>query len=220
METIEEFADDMKSVVGAKIRRVGFGDAHHMRVGDIGSAQDAYLFPFGDGEFFQIFVRHFPQGVGLIAEVLEADPGLAGVGDHVGAPVVEDLQPPYQYIRLLNVNPVVLEWTPVGFADRQVVNQKSHGNKIAVLQAVAYLAHVAGDWGVHGVDEFTYRHGGEDIVRIEAAPLASVADRLHRGDRITLDEQPGCAPTEKNLSALLANLVAWVFPNRTRPLFR
>jgi hypothetical protein len=50
--------------------------------------------------------------------------------------------------------------------------------------------------------------------------LAGVADRLDCGDRITFDEQPGGAPTEKNLSALLANLVGCVFPKLTRAILR
>src|SRR5579863_4764126 len=41
MEAIKEFADDMKSVVGTKVGRVGLWNPHHMCIGYVASPQNS-----------------------------------------------------------------------------------------------------------------------------------------------------------------------------------
>src|ERR1700722_12444131 len=195
----------MKAVVRAKIGRIGLGNAHHVGIGYVCGAENSYLFHLGDGKFLQILIRHFPQGVGLITEILEPNPGLVWIGNHVRTPIVKDLQPPNQYIRLLNIDPVVLQSTAVGFADGQLVHQEADRNEVAILQAVSH---------------FPDRHGGENIVRFETAPQSTITHGFDRGDCAPLDEETSGAPAEKNLSALVANQVGGMFPELPRTVFR
>ena len=77
-----------------------------------------------------------PEIVGVVAEVFEADPDLGRVGDHVGAPVVEDLQAADEDVGLLDVDPGVLEGRAVGFGDGELVDEQADGDEVAVHEAV------------------------------------------------------------------------------------
>ena len=61
------------------------------------------------GQLDEVVVRHRPQVVADEAEVLEADAGLVGVGDHPGRPGAEVLDAADPHVRLVDVDPVVRE---------------------------------------------------------------------------------------------------------------
>ena len=91
----------------------------------------------GDRESRDLFVGHVPELVGFVAEVFQADPDLRWIGDHVRAPVVEDLQAADQHVGLLDVDPGVLERPAVGLGDSEAIDQQAHGDEVAIDQAVA-----------------------------------------------------------------------------------
>jgi len=99
----------VEAVIRAKIGRISFGNANHMRVFDFLSLENADLRNFVDGQARHLIVIELPQGIGLVAEVFQADPNLVRAAYKPRAPVVEDLQSADLHIRLLNVDPVVFQ---------------------------------------------------------------------------------------------------------------
>ena len=90
--------------------------------------------------------RFAPQLVALVAEVFEPEPDGIGVGDQVGAPVVEDLQPTDLDVALLDVDPVVRNESARGaipvavYSGRRILHfealeQQPDGDEVAIDRA-------------------------------------------------------------------------------------
>src|SRR3546814_11291970 len=73
----------------------------------------------------QVRVRHRPQVVALVNEVLEPQRSRSGIGHHVRAPVLEVLDATHADIRRMDVDPVVREQL-LGFDDQD------YGQEVAV----------------------------------------------------------------------------------------
>ena len=99
-------------------------------------SQDADARDFLDGELDDLIVRLVPQRIGVVAEILEADPHLDGIGDQVRAPVIEDLHAADEHVGLLDIDPRVLDPRSVRLRDEQAIHQQSHGDEVAIHQAV------------------------------------------------------------------------------------
>jgi hypothetical protein len=153
------FADDIEAVVAAKIGRVGLGHVNDVRVLDILGLEDADLGDFGDGKLGHLRVRELPQVVGFVAEVFESDPDFVRVADQPGAPVIEDLQAAYDHVRLLDVDPVVLEQGAVFLGDRESGCQQAYGDEVAVHESFADLGDRCRSRRPERANEVADRHG-------------------------------------------------------------
>src|SRR5205823_5464958 len=86
--------------------------------------------------------------VALVAEILNAYPNLARIGNQVRTPIIEDLQAAGKNVRLLDVDPIVLyQGRPAWIFVRnlQTIEQQSNGDEVAIEQSVVDLAHGRGD---------------------------------------------------------------------------
>src|SRR6202034_1361283 len=174
------------------------------------------LLNFGDREACHVGVGHLPEIVGVVAEVFQADPHLRRVGDHVRAPVVEDLQAPHQNVRFLDVDPGVFQRATVWFGDGEAVDQQTHGDEVTIDKTVGDGANVRGDFDIERVDEIANGHGGEDVVSGEGVGGAVRIGGVDRDDSIILDMEPGNAPAEADFSSLIGHQVGDVFPKLAR----
>jgi len=156
-----------------------------VRVEDLGGFENADLFKLLRTEVFKIIVGHMPERICVVTEVLEADPDLAGLCE-IGAPVVEDLQPAYQHIGLLDIDPRVLEQTAIGFGDSKAIDEDADGDEVAVDKAIGDLTNVGRYRCIDSVDEFAHRHRGKEVVTGESLPFAGLIDGFDGENAIAL----------------------------------
>ncbi len=134
----------LEAVIRAEVGRVRLRYAHHMRVQHLGRPQDPDLLQLANSKSLQLRIRHGPQRIALVAEILQPQPHLVRIRHHKRAPVVEDLQPPKLHIRLLDIDPRVPDQPTVPILHIQPVGQHAHSYKIPVLQPFTHLTHVGG----------------------------------------------------------------------------
>ena len=113
--------------VGAVIHRVGLLDAVHAPVDHVRALRQPHPRHLLRAELDQIRIGHVPQFVAFVAEVLQAQAGLALVRHHVRAPIFEVLDAAYFDIRLVDVNPVVGK-------EVRLIDDEADGEKVAVLE--------------------------------------------------------------------------------------
>jgi hypothetical protein len=76
LKTVGVVADDVETVVTAEVCRVSLGNVDDVGVFHVLYLEDAYPGDFPDGEFCHLFIGKFPQLIGFVAEVFQADPNL------------------------------------------------------------------------------------------------------------------------------------------------
>src|SRR5579875_2128831 len=87
-----QIADNLvESLITAEISWISFGNAHNMRIQNIGRPQNTDLLYLGNGKFLDFLITFAPQCIRVIAEILQSNPYLVRVRDQIRAPVVEDL---------------------------------------------------------------------------------------------------------------------------------
>jgi hypothetical protein len=84
------------------------------------------------------------MGSGLVAEVFEADPDLAGSATMIRAPVIENLQAADLHVGLLDVDPVVFERAAVFLMDGELRGQQADSDEVAINEPFADFANLLG----------------------------------------------------------------------------
>ncbi len=186
LERIEPALKLAESAVGAEVGGIRFGHPDHRAVDDGAWLDDSDLGQLPGRQVDELRVGLDPQIVVLVAEILHPDPDLGRIGDHVRAPVVEDLHPAHQHVGLLDVDPVVADQLgpPAGPAlDFELIHQEPHGDEVAVDEPLADPADRVRR--IHGErsHQLLDRHRGEAVVGLEEVRLAGCGvDGLHGED--------------------------------------
>ena len=175
LDRVHVFTDLVELAVGAEVGGIRLLDVEHHGIAHVFGTGDIYLVEFGDGKLDEVLVGHAPHLVALGGEVFEADPHLLGVGHQVGAPVVENLDAAELHVGFLHIDPVVGHELELAFGraglcrilDEQLVEQESHGNEVAVHEAIGDAPDIGRHrslFAIHRGDEFLHRHRAEEIV--------------------------------------------------------
>ena len=169
--------------VAVKVGGIGLLYVLDVAVQGLGLGREhAHAHELGRREAHAILVAHVPEVVTLVAEVLKPDPdSLRGPSDHVGRPVVEDLDASELHAGILDVNPVVRDDVAEGANVRLVfelepVHEKSHGHEVAVGKACGNRMNVCGD-GVEGVREVFEGHRAHNGVGLVGATVLATHGR-------------------------------------------
>ena len=115
-----------------------------------GTVDDSHPGQFLNGEVRGFLVAHVPEVITLFAEVLQADPdGIIRLLDHVGTPVVENLDAAHLIARVLHVNPAIRNNGRIaeglhlcGVADTQMTDEQTDRNEVTIRQAVGNTDHL------------------------------------------------------------------------------
>jgi len=96
-------------LVGIEVGRICLFDTFHMGIHDIVRRVDQpHVYDFIDGEFGEFFVGHTPVFISLEAEIFQADPdSMLQILDHIGGPVVVDLETAQHDVAVVDINPAV-----------------------------------------------------------------------------------------------------------------
>ena len=139
-----------------------------------------------------------PEVVALVAEILQPEPHRPGVGDQVGAPVVEDLQPAEVHVRFLDVDPVVGRQAVAGrvaraaTAGQHSAHHQSDRHEVAVGQSASHTRR----WHLRLqlLGQRVQRHRGDERIAFDPACHAGGCvqhlRRLHTGPDLAQTDDP------------------------------
>src|SRR5665213_1285384 len=82
----------VETVIGAKVGWVRLRHSHYMSVEHVGRLQYSNLLQLRGRKLLQLFIRHRPQRVGFVAEILQPYPYFGSIRNHIRTPVIEYLQ--------------------------------------------------------------------------------------------------------------------------------
>ena len=149
----------------------------------------AHLDKLHNGKLGAFLVRHVPEVVTLVAEILQPDPDLVlRIRQHIGGPVVENLDSAQLYPHVLHIDPAVRGNVPQGLDVRlvdqvELVHQQAYGDKIPVGKPGGNFCNVGRHrlrCGLHAGDQILDGHGGLEIITgngLLVALCVSVAER-------------------------------------------
>src|SRR5262249_11818458 len=100
---------------------------HHAPIDDVLVASEADTVDLPPAHLDEVGVGHGPHLVTLRAEVLEAEAGLGGIGNHAGTPVLDVLNATDVDAGRVDVHPVVIEGV-------RLVGAQNAGRLIALAQ--------------------------------------------------------------------------------------
>ena len=193
-------------LIDVVVDRVRLGHPDDAAVDDLGGGDEADGVDLAGPERDQVGVGHRPEVVPLEAEVFEAEAALGRVGDEVGGPVLEVLDPAEPDVRLVDVDPGVREG--LGAVDDQ-----DDGQEVAVLQRLGRLDDLGRRGRVHRADQVADRQRREEVLADVAGqpPLRVAGDERRDGRAVVLD--PDDAAVVVDGPPPLADLVAGGLPH-------
>lgn len=202
--------------VGTGIGRIRLGASYHRAVQVSFGRQDPYLLQLFEDQLDQILVIHVPQLVGLVTEILRTDPDTIA-GDHIGAPVVEDLHPAHLHTLVLDVDPIVADELPVLVLELEFGEFQADDQEIPVLQALKDLVHLGGNGRPHGLRHILQGHGAEYGVAIDRGQdiVLAVLDVI---DTSIFQRQPRHFRLQGDPDAGLRAFIGHLLPQHARTL--
>ncbi len=106
-ESVKITANDFKvTPVPLIVDRIGFGLPDDKPIHNLMTTGKPQFFELMGGRVYDRFVWSVPECVPCIAEVFHPDIGLATIGNHLRAPILEILDAPHDHIRIVDINPL------------------------------------------------------------------------------------------------------------------
>ena len=223
---IEPLTQRIHLLVGIEIGGIRLLHALHMVVQDIFPRIDEVQFDhLGDAELCKLVIRHAPEGVSLVAEILQSHPdGVLQVLHKVRRPVVVNLEPAHLHRAVLYVDPVVRN----DVADRlhrglvlqvQVIDEDADRHVIAVgktrRNACRLRRHV-----IHPGHKVPDRHGRDDDVTVHLLRPPGCLIRDADDGAVRAPADSGYPRVRQDRSALLADPVRRDIPQLARTQLR
>ena len=137
LDTISVVANRVETVISSEVGWIGLWHSRDMSIQHIFLVQNADSGNLFFGQIDHCFIAQVPDGIGLVAEVLEANPGLRWIGDHGRTPVIKDLQATDLHVGLLDVDPVVLERAAIFLMDSELRGQQAYSDEVAINETIA-----------------------------------------------------------------------------------
>ncbi len=210
LEAIDELPNAAHEVaVGGVVHGIGLGHAEDASVLDLGPAGEADHFQLAGPQLDEPRIWSVPEGVTLRAEVFQPEAALAGVRDHVWAPVGEVLDASDLDVGGVYVDPVIGE-------EIALVDDETDGQEVPIGQAAGGIDDLGRGRRGQLEDELRDRHARDEVAARNLF-LAAVLGDHHRVHPVACAEDPDDVAVEADLATLLGDLGSHGLPHHPGP---